>query len=261
MDLTLYQVDAFANKLFEGNPAAIIPLQSWLSDDQMQSLAGENNLSETAFFVQKENGYHIRWFTPSCEVDLCGHATLAAAYVIFNIMRLTKTNKITFESRSGLLTVKKKNDWMELDFPVQQPQRCDIPSLIIEAFNETPIECLSAEDYLVVFKDELSVQKAQPNYAILEKLALRGVIITAIGFTCDFVSRFFAPKYGINEDPVTGSAHTQLVPYWADKLGIVDLHARQLSTRGGELLCKIIDNRVLISGKAVMYMKGEISLD
>ena len=261
MDLTLYQVDAFANKLFEGNPAAIIPLQSWLSDDQMQSLAGENNLSETAFFVKKENGYHIRWFTPSCEVDLCGHATLAAAYVIFNIMRLTKANKITFESRSGLLIVKKKNDWLELDFPVQQPQCCVIPSLIIEAFNETPIECLYAEDYLVVFKDELSVQKAQPNYAILEKLSLRGVIITAKGFTCDFVSRFFAPKYGINEDPVTGSAHTQLAPYWADKLGIVDLHARQLSNRGGELLCKIIDNRVLISGKAVMYMKGEIRFD
>jgi PhzF family phenazine biosynthesis protein len=259
MELTLYQIDAFANKTFEGNPAAICPLKEWLSDELMQSIATENNLSETAYFVKSNNGYHIRWFTPAHEVDLCGHATLASAYVIFHILG-HKDKDVQFESKSGVLTVKRNNDWLEMNFPSQPPVKCNTPQQILNAFVETPIECLKSKDYVVVFENEKSVLNASPNLSILSELDLRGVAITSVSAKYDFVTRFFAPKYGINEDSVTGSAFTQLIPYWASKLNKNSLNAKQLSKRGGEVACTYSGERVQISGKAVKYMVGTIEI-
>ena len=260
MEITLYHIDAFASKLFEGNPAAVCPLDAWLPDEIMQSIAAENNLSETAFFVLKGNGYHIRWFTPASEVDLCGHATLATAYVLFNILGYKK-DKIEFESKSGILAVTKSDEWLVMDFPAQPPVSCDIPKEIIKAFDITPIECLKSEDFLVVFERESDIESANPDFEQLKKLDLRGVIITAKSTRYDFVARFFAPKYGIPEDPVTGSAYTQLAPYWASIIGSKRLSVKQVSSRGGELTCEIIDDRVLISGKATKYLEGKIKLE
>jgi len=259
MELTLYQIDAFANKPFEGNPAAICPLDEWLSDELMQSIATENNLSETAYFVKNNNGYHIRWFTPAHEVNLCGHATLASAYVIFNILE-SKEQEITFESKSGLLTVKKNNNWLQMDFPSQPPVRCEIPQQILEAFDETPVECLKSEDFIVVFENEETILNSKPKLSLLSELDLRGVAITSKSKKYDFVTRFFAPKYGINEDPVTGSAFTQLIPYWSNKLNKNSLNAKQVSNRGGEVECIHSGERVTISGKAVKYMVGTIEI-
>ena len=259
MELTLYQIDAFANKPFEGNPAAICPLNEWLSDEIMQSIATENNLSETAYFVKNNNGYHIRWFTPAHEVNLCGHATLASAYVIFNILE-SKEQEITFESKSGLLTVKRNNAWLQMDFPSQPPVRCEMPQQILEAFDETPVECLKSEDYIVVFENEETILNSKPKLSLLSELDLRGVAITSKSKKYDFVTRFFAPKYGINEDPVTGSAFTQLIPYWSDKLNKNTLNAKQVSNRGGEVKCIHSGERVTISGEAVKYMVGTIEI-
>ena len=217
MKLTIYQIDAFANKTFEGNPAAICPLKEWLDDDVLLSIAEENNLSETAYFIETENGFHIRWFTPTTEVDLCGHATLAAAFVIFNELGY-KQNSISFDSKSGILNVKKDNELLIMDFPAQPPIVCELPEKIKQAFNSEPVECLKAEDYIIVLNDEYDVITAGPKLELLKDIDLRGVIITSGSKKYDFVSRFFAPKYGIDEDPVTGSAHTQLIPYWAEKL-------------------------------------------
>ncbi|MEJ2464258.1 MAG: PhzF family phenazine biosynthesis protein, partial [Candidatus Thiodiazotropha sp.] len=203
MKLTLYQVDAFAAKPFEGNPAAVCPLGSWLSDSVMQQIAMENNLSETAFFVPVDTGFHIRWFTPVREVDLCGHATLASAHVLFNHLEYAP-EQISFESRSGNLTVRRRQETLELDFPAQPPVACQTPDAISRAFAQSPLECLAAEDYIVVFDSEASVTEANPDLTLLSQLDLRGVAITAKSERCDFVSRFFAPKYGIDEDPVTG---------------------------------------------------------
>lgn len=257
MEISLYQIDAFASKIFEGNPAAVCPLDEWLPDEIMQSIAQENNLSETAFFVPKGDGFHIRWFTPTSEVALCGHATMAAAYALFNSLGYKK-DKIEFESRSGILKVTKDNDWLVMDFPTQPPISCDIPKEIIEAFDATPIECLKSEDFIVVFDHEIDIESAKPDLGKLVKLDLRGVIITAKSTHYDFVARFFAPKFGIPEDPVTGSAYTQLVPYWASKIDSKRFKAKQVSSRGGELTCEIADDRVLISGKAVQYLEGKI---
>ena len=259
MELTIYQIDAFANNVFEGNPAAICPLEAWLPDELMQSIAAENNLSETAYFVKAANGYHIRWFTPSHEVDLCGHATLASAYVIFNMLE-HKQNEILFESKSGLLSVTRNKDSLLMDFPSQPPVKCPIPEQILNAFNIQPIECLKSEDYIVVFEDEKSVLNAEPNLAILAELDLRGVAITSTAKKYDFITRFFAPNYGINEDPVTGSAFTQLIPYWAHKLNKNKLSAKQVSKRGGEVSCIYSGDRVQISGKAVKYLVGTIEV-
>ncbi len=259
MKIPLYQIDAFASKLFEGNPAAVCPLDKWLPDEIMQSIAEENNLSETAFFVPKGNGFHIRWFTPASEVDLCGHATLAAAYVLFSILGY-KRDKIEFDSKSGTLTVTKNDEWLVMDFPAQPPVSCDIPNEIVKAFEITPIECLKSEDFIVVFEHEIDIESANPDFEQLKKLDLRGVIITAKSFRYDFVARFFAPKYGIPEDPVTGSAYTQLAPYWASKIGSKRFSVKQLSSRGGELYCEIVDDRVLISGKAIKYLEGKIKI-
>ena len=257
MELSLYQIDAFASKLFEGNPAAVCPLDEWLPDETMQMIATENNLSETAFYVPQGDGFHIRWFTPASEVDLCGHATLASAYVLFNILGYKK-DQIAFESRSGILTVSKDNDRLVMDFPAQPPVPCDTPEEIVKAFDKVPVECLTSEDYIVVFENEAEIESAAPDFEQLKKLGLRGVAITAKSDRYDFVARFFAPNYGIPEDPVTGSAYTQLTPYWADKLGLQKFSVKQMSARGGELTCEIVGDRVLISGKAVKYLKGKI---
>jgi PhzF family phenazine biosynthesis protein len=259
MELTLYQIDAFSSRVFEGNPAAVCSLDEWLPDETMQSIAQENNLSETAFFVPKDDGFHIRWFTPASEVDLCGHATLGSAYVLFNILGY-KNEAIRFDSKSGLLIVTKKDEWLTLNFPKQPPVPCETPNVIIEAFNREPIECAKSEDIIAVFEDEVDIASANPNFEQLKKLDARGVIITAKSKRYDFVARFFAPRYGIPEDPVTGSAYTQLAPYWSAKLGKNKFKAKQISSRGGKVYCEIVGDRVLISGKAIKYMEGKITI-
>jgi len=259
MKLTIYQVDAFTNKVFKGNPAAICPLQEWPDDKILQSIAEENNLSETAFFVAANEGFHIRWFTPAKEVDLCGHATLAAAFVIFNEFKYKKDN-ILFESKSGILKVTKDHDLLVMDFPSQPPVACDLPVVIQQALDTKPVECLEAEDYLIVLNNEKEVLDANPDLGLLNDIDLRGVILTAESESYDFISRFFAPKYGINEDPVTGSAHTQLIPYWAQKMNKNKFHTKQISNRGGELFCELLNDRVSIAGYAVKYMQGEIEI-
>jgi len=257
MELRLYQIDAFASKPFEGNPAAVCPLHSWLPDEVMQSIATENNLSETAFFVQTGKDFHIRWFTPVHEIDLCGHATLASAYVLFSLLSYQE-KRITFESRSGTLTVQRNNNLLELDFPSQKPVPCDCPVQIPRAFEQAPAECLKSEDYIVVFEDENAVLNANPDITLLGDLDLRGVAITARSSRYDFITRFFAPKYGIVEDPVTGSAFTQLIPYWSEKLNKSEMQAKQVSRRGGVVGCIDNGDRVVISGSAVKYMAGTI---
>lgn len=259
MKIPIYQIDAFANNPFEGNPAAVCPLNNWLPSEVMQLIAEENNLSETAFFVPTKKGFHIRWFTPISEIDLCGHATLASAYVIFNCLNFSE-KVISFESKSGILKVSKNEDLLVMDFPAQSPVLCQIPEEIKNAFGSTPIECLKSEDYIVVFNNENEVLSAHPDFSALSRLDLRGVAITAKSSRYDFVTRFFAPKFGINEDPVTGSAYTQLIPYWSNILGITELHSKQISRRGGEVLCKIHGSRVSIAGKAIKYLEGEIKI-
>lgn len=260
MEISLYQIDAFASKLFEGNPAAVCPLDAWLPDKIMQSIAAENNLSETAFFVPGGNGFNIRWFTPVSEVDLCGHATLASAYVLFNVLAYRK-DRIEFGSKSGILTVTKNKARLIMDFPAQPPVACDIPKEIAKAFDTRPTECLRSEDYIVVFENEIDVESAEPDFEQLKKLDLRGVIITARSTRYDFVTRVFAPKYGIPEDPVTGSAYTQLAPYWASKMGARRFTVKQMSSRGGELTCEVVDDRVFITGKAIKYLEGKIIIN
>ncbi len=259
MKLSLYQVDAFAEKRFEGNPAAVCPLERWLPDNVMQSIALENNLSETAFYVPTSNGYHIRWFTPTEEVDLCGHATLATAYIIFD-QQGADENTITFQSRSGTLTVNKNGDWLVMDFPAQPPVACEIPDAVTRSFGTSPAECLKSEDYLLVFKEEAEIYALQPKMDPLLDLELRGVIVTAPSVQYDFICRFFGPKVGVAEDPVTGSAFTQLAPFWASRLDKTSLFAKQVSARGGEVTCELVGERVLISGKAVIYLIGQIEI-
>jgi PhzF family phenazine biosynthesis protein len=259
MKIPLYQIDAFASRVFAGNPAAVCPLEGWLEDGLMQAIAQENNLSETAFFVPLDQGYHIRWFTPAAEVDLCGHATLASAYVLFSYMDPSRT-RVTFQSRSGPLTVSMEGDLLAMDFPAQPPAPCDAPPELTEALGANPLEVLSSEDYFVVFPSEQDVRGLDPDMGLLKKVDLRGVTVTAKGKDADFVSRFFAPKYGVNEDPVTGSAHCALIPFWSRKFGKRDLLAHQVSRRGGELFCKDQGDRVVIAGRAVAYLEGTITL-
>lgn len=259
MKLSIFQIDAFAENIFEGNPAAVVPLEAWLPDDVLQSIAQENNLSETAYFIKDAQNYHIRWFTPTVEVDLCGHATLAAAHVIFEILNLQK-DKVVFHSKSGALKVTKKGDLIELDFPVSVIEKCKVPSEITRAFGKEPREVWKADDYIAVYESKADILSLSPDLSILSELECRGVIATSRGEKTDFVSRFFAPRYGINEDPVTGSAHCELMPYWVKVLGKEKLSAAQLSKRGGKLQCELIDNRVLIAGKAVTYLEGSIEI-
>jgi len=259
MKLPIYQIDAFAPHSFEGNPAAVCPLEAWLSDEVMQAIASENNLSETAFFVPDDTGFSIRWFTPTVEVNLCGHATLAAAFVLYEILGYEKES-IVFSSLSGELKVKRVGEWFELDFPLQAPVPCPVPQAIIDAFDIEPLTCLKAEDYLVVFEHASDVLNAKPDLSCLKQLDLRGVIITARSNDYDFVTRFFAPSFGIDEDPVTGSAYTQLTPYWSEQFGKSKLLAKQVSQRGGEVRCELSGPRVKISGQAVKYLEGLIDV-
>jgi PhzF family phenazine biosynthesis protein len=257
MKLKMYQIDAFAKNVFEGNPAAVVPLESWLQDDVMQKIAMENNLAETAFFVKEKEHYHIRWFTPLAEVDMCGHATLASAYVLFELLDFQDKN-IVFDSKSGPLHVRKERDKFVMDFPVQKLLTCKTKQNIKEAFAKEPKACFKAMDYLLVFKDEEDIVNADPNLEKLKNIDARGVIITAKSSEYDFVCRFFAPKYGIDEDPVTGSAFTQLVSYWSEVLGKESFHAKQVSKRGGEVFCTLKGNRVEIAGDGVKYLEGMI---
>ena len=259
MTLKLYQIDAFATKVFEGNPACVMPLISWLDDALMQKIAMENNLSETAFFVPKGEDFEIRWFTPSKEVNLCGHATLASAYVLFELLDYDR-DSIVFHSKSGALHIKRENDLISMDFPSEPPISCKTPSAIIEAFGIEPVEVLKSVDYIVVFENETDIRAIKPNYEALKKLDLRGVCITTTDTKYDFVSRFFAPNYGVDEDSVTGSAYTQLMPYWTKRLGKDKLFSKQVSMRGGELMCEHKGERIMIAGKCVSYMVGDVQI-
>ncbi len=267
MKLEIFQVDAFTSKPFGGNPAAVVPLTEWLPSETMHKIALENNLSETAFFVKNGDVYEIRWFTPTFEIDLCGHATLASAFVIFNVLNL-ETDEIKFHShKSGALSVEKNGDVLTLDFPVRPVSPVDAPAGLFEAIGGKPKEVLKARDYFLVYKTEQEVLDLKPDFSALHKLAAllkidaHGFIVTAPGDSSDFVSRFFAPEVGVFEDPVTGSSHCNLIPYWAEKLGKIELFARQVSARGGELFCELAGDRVKIGGNAVLYLKGEIYLE
>lgn len=259
--LKIYQVDAFTNKLFGGNPAAVCVLEDWLADDLMQNIAAENNLSETAFIVPKGNDFEIRWFSPPVEVDLCGHATLASAFVLFELLNY-RGEEIIFHSRkSGSLKVNKEGHLLILDFPTDELMLQSPIQEITDGIGITPKEVYKGRfDYLAVLSSEEELRKVQPDFSSVSKLNSRGLIITAPGNEVDFVSRFFAPQTGINEDPVTGSAHTSLIPYWAKRLNKKDLSAKQLSNRSGELSCELNGDRVKIGGKAQLYMTGEIRI-
>ncbi|HEY5691541.1 MAG TPA: PhzF family phenazine biosynthesis protein [Cyclobacteriaceae bacterium] len=259
MKLKIYQVDAFADKVFSGNPAAVCPLDQWLPDDILQSIAMENNLAETAFYVKEGSQYHLRWFTPTVEVDLCGHATLAAAYVLFHYEDL-QSDTVHFHSpRSGPLSVKRNNDLLTLNFPVDILEPTDITPLLTAGFDRPPqLAFKGKSDYLLVYDKEEDIKKLAPSMDQIAKIKARGVIVTARGNEVDFVSRFFAPQSGVDEDPVTGSAHTTLTPYWSRQLNKVELTARQLSRRGGNLKCKLLNDRVEIGGHAKLYLIGEI---
>jgi len=262
MNYKLYQVDAFTEKLFGGNPAAVCPLNGWLDDNLLQKIAMENNLAETAFYVKRDDHYEIRWFTPKVEVDLCGHATLAAAFVLFNHESHANDSIIFYSHRSGELKVSKKTSWLTLDFPADEFQQTAISKEITCCFDIKPLEAYKGKtDYMLVFEKEIDIANIQPRFEIISKLNARGVIITAKSETVDFVSRFFAPQSGIIEDPVTGSAHTTLTPYWAEKLNKTELSAIQLSERKGYLQCKLSGNRVEISGQAKLYLAGEILVE
>jgi PhzF family phenazine biosynthesis protein len=258
MKISIFQVDAFTNEAFAGNPAAICPLDYWLSDEMMQQIASENNVSETAFFVNRGDYYQIRWFTPQTEVDLCGHATLASAWVIMNKIQ-PDTDEIKFGSRGGELIVKRDDGNYMMDFPVHPPEPCDPPNNLIKALGQNPVEILASNYYLAVFKSEDEVRNLKPYMTLLKELDRIGVVVTAPGDEVDFVSRFFAPSVGIPEDPVTGSAHCTLIPYWAEKLGKTSMTAKQVSCRGGDLLCEFKKDRVVIGGQARLFMEGRIN--
>lgn len=259
MKLTIYQVDAFTDCVFKGNPAAVCPLKEWLPDDLLLKIALENNLSETAFYVSKENKYEIRWFTPTVEVDLCGHATLATAFVLFTQEGFNK-NVIEFYSpRSGNLSVAVEESNFVLDFPVDIPQEVILSDEFKSLTDKTPITVYKGRtDYMLLFEKQEDIQKLKPNLPLIKKIEARGIIVTAPGLEHDFVSRFFAPAVGVNEDPVCGSAHTTLTPFWAEKLNKKQLSAFQLSERTGSIKCTLLNERVKLSGQAVLYLKGEI---
>ena len=257
----MYQVDAFASKLFSGNPAAVVILESPLSEDLMQSIALENNLSETAFININESPIPIRWFTPTLEVDLCGHATMASAKIIFEHFPDIAGSEISFSSKSGILKVSKNAEDICINFPADNPDPQEMDAFFAEALGESPIEILrGTDDFLAVFKTEQQIQAMKPDFTKLAKINSRGVVISAPGNDVDFVSRCFFPQTGVDEDPVTGSAHTMLIPYWAKQLDKIQFKAHQLSARGGVLDCYLINDRVLISGKSVIYFEGMISI-
>jgi PhzF family phenazine biosynthesis protein len=261
MKIKLFQIDAFTDRVFAGNPAAVCPLDDWLPDTVMQQIAMENNQAETAFFVRSRDRFDIRWFTPAIEVDLCGHATLGAAFVIFHFTHFPG-RIIEFNSRSGLLRVMKDGDSLMLDFPVDPPSKVSVPPGLVAAVGLPPLETYKGKtDYLLVYSSPEEIEGMKPDMRLLAEVPARGIIVTAPGRDVDFVSRFFAPRSGIAEDPVTGSAHTTLTPYWAARMGRTELSAMQLSRRRGWLRCRLRGERVEISGQARAYMAGQIDLD
>ncbi len=260
MHIPLYQVDAFTSRIFSGNPAAVCPLDDWLPDDSLQKIAAENNLSETAFFVRTGDSFQLRWFTPTVEVDLCGHATLASAHVLFTELAYQE-KVIRFETASGILKVSRSGELITMDFPSTPPEKIATPDRLVHALGAEPEAVYKSRDIMAVFDSQADVKAIHPDFDYLKELDCLGVIVTAPGAVVDFVSRVFAPAAGVNEDPVTGSAHSTLIPYWADRLKKDKLQAFQISDRGGELLCVNLINRVYISGRAVTYSKGEISLE
>jgi len=259
MRLPLYQVDAFTDRLFRGNPAAVVLLEQWLPDEVMQAIAAENNLAETAFVIPREGSSLLRWFTPAVEVDLCGHATLASSHVLFST-RFPSRKKLTFTTNSGDLHVTRAGDLLRLDFPSRPGEPIAVSDAVVAALGARPREAYLARDLLAVFAGENEIRDLRPDFDRVAALDAMAVIVTAPGTDVDFVSRFFAPRVGIPEDPVTGSAHCTLVPYWADRLGKTALTARQLSARGGDLLCDLQGDRVGIAGRAVEYLRGEINV-
>jgi PhzF family phenazine biosynthesis protein len=259
--MKIYQVDAFAKTLFQGNPAAIVPLEKWLPDTLMQQIAMENNLAETAFFVKEGDDFHIRWFTPSTEVDLCGHATLASAFVLHHYEGYTR-DTIRFHSRSGLLTVSRNGELLSLDFPADELREVELLPELTAGLDPKPLRAFRGKtDYMLVFEREQDIRHLRVDMSRLSRIQARGIIVTAPGEEVDIVSRFFAPQSGIDEDPATGSAHTTLTPYWADRLGKTRLTAIQLSARRGWLECELLGDRVLITGEAKAFLKGEIMYD
>ncbi|NRY64060.1 PhzF family phenazine biosynthesis protein [Clostridium beijerinckii] len=259
MRIPIYQIDAFTNELFRGNPAAVCPLEQWIDDTIMQKIARENNLSETAFFIKKGDLYELRWFTPEFEIDLCGHATLAAAYVIFEYLE-KDLNDISFNTKSGVLKVVKKNTLLSMIFPSREGKKCDVTKEFVEALGKKPFELYKSRDYMAVFEKEEDIRNIKPNMQKLKEINAFGIIVTAKGSDVDFVSRYFIPNSAISEDPVTGSAHCTLIPYWRKILNKDKFVARQLSNRSGILYCRDLNDKVEISGEAVLYLKGYINV-
>ena len=259
MDILFYQIDAFTGRVFGGNPAGVCFLESWLEDCVLQGIATENNLSETAFLVKKETCYELRWFTPRVEIDLCGHATLASAHAIFQSLE-PKAGKVDFQTKSGMLSVKRRSELLVMDFPSRMAEPCLAPDDISRTMGIAPSHALRSRDLMLVFENEDEIRDLKPDLAKVAKLDCFAVIATAPGKTCDFVSRFFAPRAGIPEDPVTGSAHCTLIPYWSALLGKKKLHAFQLSQRGGEVFCEDRGERVAIGGRAVTFLSGTIRI-
>ncbi len=257
MKLPIFQLDAFASRQFSGNPAAVVVLPKWLPDETLQSIAQENNLAETAFVVQREDVFDLRWFTPEVEMDLCGHATLASAHVMFNHGYSTES-KIVFRYQGGTLTVTREQELLAMDFPARTPTEIECDPSVAEALGASPSELHQSRDLLAVFDSQSDVEKLRPDFAEVAKLDTFAVIASAPGQRCDFVSRFFAPGAGIPEDPATGSSHCTLVPYWSNRLGKSKLHALQLSRREGELFCENQGERVKVAGRVIEYLQGEI---
>lgn len=262
MSIQIFQVDAFTNKLFAGNPAAVCPLVEWLSDKTMLKIAAENNLAETAFFVKKDDVYEIRWFTPTIEVNLCGHATLASAHVIFDCLKLEESKVNFYSARSGKLSVEKQGDVLVLDFPRYGVNEIEIDAHLVEAVGMRPLQTWETQGNMVMmlFENESDIAEIAPDMSALAKIPFDEIIVTAKGDSADFVSRMFAPRIGIPEDPVTGAIHCSLIPFWAERLGKTELFARQISARGGDLFCELRGERVKIGGNAALYLKGEIYL-
>ena len=262
MKLRIFQIDAFTDSVFSGNPACVVPLKQWLPKKTMLNIAKENAVSETAFFIQNSDYFKLKWFTPEIEMDLCGHATLATAHAIHSILKLEK-KEILFKTKSGNLSVKIKNGFYSMDLPSRMPNPAKLPSNIQKSLNYIPNEVFKARDYLLVYDSEQKVKNIEINRQFFDKCNLNtgGVIITSKSKKCDFVSRFFTPKASIFEDPVTGSAHCSLTPFWAERLNKQILDARQISSRGGKLKCENKGERVVVSGKAKTYSEGFICID
>ena len=259
MEIEIFQIDAFTSELFKGNPACVMPLDDWLPDELLLNIAKENNVSETAFFVKKNNGYHLRWFTPEIEMDLCGHATLATAYCLKYHLDYKK-DKVIFDSMSGELEIKYRGEFIQMDFPHRKPVKANLPKNIMDSLSYKPIEVLKSRDYVLVYENEDKIKNIKIDKELFDKTNLDpgGVVITSTGLNSDFVSRYFVPQCSFFEDPVTGSTHCSLVPYWSEKLGKTKMRSIQLSNRGGEMFCEDAKTRVIINGQAKTYLKGKI---